>query len=284
MNTTDLLSKVKLKAALPEGRFEDAEILELAYDALLSDLVPLIVSMRNEYYVKNKTSPSTTSIPISTRALGMALREVKLLRDSEIRDLPLISLEDVNSATVGVPEFFYLENNNIELYPPPATSTDTVKQSFFFRPNRLVTADECATISAIDRATGVISLAPPADWSTSNTYDFILASPGHDVINWDVAASNVTPTDITVAVGDIPSVLAVGDTVALAGESPYAQIPDEAFNLLAQLTVCDCLEEMGSLKELQAAQAKVEKLKTSLASILSNRVQGAPKKFRTTLI
>ena len=284
MNTSDLLSKVKLKAALPEGRFEDAEILEFAYDALLSELVPLIVSMRTEYYVKNETSAAVEVTPIASRALGLALREVKLIRGGAIQDLFLSNLEDVMTTQTGTPESFYLENNSIVLYPPPASSDDTLKQSFFFRPNKLVTTDEVATIAGIDRATGIITATIPDTWTTANLFDFVTARQGHDVLDWDVVATSVTPTEITVDPSDIPSTLAVGDSLTLAGESAYAQIPDEAFNLLSQLTICDCLEEMGSLKELEAAQAKAEKLKSSLASILSNRVQGAPKKFRTTLI
>lgn len=284
MNTTDLLSKVKLKAALPEGRLEDSEILELAYDALLSELVPLIVSMRTEYYVKSQVSEAVEITPIASRALGLALREVKLISGNAIRDLFLSNLEDVTTTQTGTPESFYLENNSIVLYPPPASSADQIKQSFFFRPNKLVTTDETATIAAIDRDTGILTVVPPASWSTSNTFDLVSALPGHDVLNWDIVVTSVSETEITIDPSDIPSSLRVGDSLCLAGESPYAQIPDEAFNLLAQLTICDCLEEMGALQELQAAQAKVEKLKSSLASILSNRVQGAPKKFRTALI
>ena len=282
MNTTDLLSKVKLKAALPEGRFTDPEILELAYDALLAELVPLIVTMREEYFVKSETSTITAATPISSRALGLALREVKMVVNNRLVDLPRINLEDVTSMDVGTPEFFYLENNSIVLYPPPNNSTDKIKQSFFFRPSKLVTIVETATITAINTATGVITATIPAAWTLANKFDLVSAQPGHDVISWNLVASSVNLTDVTIA--SVPVTMAVGDSICLAGESPYAQIPDEAFDLLSQLTLCDCLSEMGALTELQAAQAKVEKLKTSLASILSNRVQGAPKKFRTSLI
>lgn len=282
MNTSDLLSKVKLKAALPEGRFTDAEILELAYDALLAELVPLIVNMREEYFVKSETSTANPVVSISSRALGLALREVKLLRNTEVVDLPRINLEDVTSTATGTPEFFYLENNSIVLYPPPSAVLDQLKQSFCFRPSKLVTPTETATITAINSATGVITATIPAAWSIAKKFDLVSAGSGHDVIAWNLAASSVNLTDITIA--SVPATLAVGDSICLAGESLYAQVPDEAFDLLSQLTVCDCLEEMGALTELQAAQAKAEKLKSSLASILSNRVQGAPKKFRTTLI
>ena len=56
----------------------------------------------------------------------------------------------------------------------------------------------------------------------------------------------------------LPTDLAVGDYVALAGKSPIAQIPYEAHHLLAQLGAIKVNEALGDMQGMQMAQSKYD--------------------------
>ena len=112
-DTARLLEQIKIKGCLPTGRFEDEELLDLAYDVMLSEIVPLVIGVREEYYCKTASESivaNTATIAIHTRAITGGLREVKLIdaAGTTLTDLERIDLEDLTNETTGTPEQFYL--------------------------------------------------------------------------------------------------------------------------------------------------------------------------------
>lgn len=286
LDTDRFLTQVKLKAALPTGRYEDSEILDVAFDQLLSNLVPLILSIKEEYYVSSSSqniTQGTSNYPIPYRALGLALREVKRILNNQIIDISRINPEHITSTDQGDPTNFYLEAQDVVLYPTPSSTNGTLKLSFFLTPSKPVQVSECAKITNIDTNTGIITASAPSTWTTSNSFDFVSQRNGHKTISTDLTASQVSTTQLTFSTSDIPSTLEVNDYISLAGECPYFQIPDIAFPYIVQLVVNELLEGMGSLNELQAGVARSEILKNNLISVLNSRVVGAPKKTSITI-
>jgi hypothetical protein len=98
----------------------------------------------------------------------------------------------------------------------------------------------------------------------------------------DITASAVNTTDIVM--DSVPSDVVVGDWVCLAGESCFPFIPADAHQLLVHLTVVACLEALGDQANLPVAAARSAALKDALKAVLTQRVQGAPQRFGTTLI
>lgn len=283
-NTTRLVSQVTLKGALPDGRFTDQEILDLASDCLISEIAPILVASREEYYVQNKdltVTASQANYLIPYRAMGATLREVKILRNTCWVDLIRIDPEEIASTNTGNPEHFYLEGNNVVLYPTPDTTGDTLRLSYFVRPSSLVPTSECARITAI--ASNTLTLTTPTGWDTSDTFDLVQGISGFQLKGIDFSASQVNSGDIVLS-GTIPTDLVVGDYVCLSGESCFPHIPADAHQLLVQLTVVSCLESIGDQTNLPIAVQRAQSLKQAFGMLLSNRIQGAPRKFTSALL
>ena len=283
MYTTDeFVEKVDLYGELPSGRYEPQEVLDVAYDQLTSVVVPLIIALNEEYYVRSENQSVVAGqreYEIPYRALGRILRELKLIKNTRVIDLPRMEPELVTSSEQSEPEAFYLEGFNAVLYPTPRNAEGSVNMSYFLTPSRPVLVANAGLITAIDRATGVITSSLPTDWTLTDTFDLVTSKNGHDSKALDLTASAVSTSSITFTASDIPTSIAVGDYVAKAGYAPYFQCPDIAYRYLIQLTVNDLLQSMGSQAELQAGMAKSEQLKGALIQTLSKRVVGAPKQF-----
>lgn len=281
LDTSRFLSQVQLKGAIPTGRFSDTEILDIAYDVLLSEAQPFLISLREEFYVKKSTQATvagTASYVINPRATGMALRELKYSESGNIVDLARIDPTTVNDTQTGIPHSFYLEGVNIILYPTPLNA-GTLTQTYFQRVGKPVAVADAAQITAIDRNTGIITATVPSTWTTANTFDAIASVNGNDTLAKDLVASAVSTSAMTFTASDLPSSLIVGDYIALSGETPYIQVPDDAIPMVQHMVVAELLENMGSQQELAVAQAKVEKMKIALVRILSDRVRGAQISF-----
>lgn len=281
-----LLDQIKMKATLPDGRYTDAEILSIAYDVLLSQMVPLILSLKEEYYVRSQSQNITSTISnyaIPYRAYGLALREVKKIVNNQVIDLDRIDPTAIATTQSGNPTSFYLEGQDVVLYPTPSTTQDTLKLSYFVTPSKPVTLTEAAAITAIDTVTGIVTATPPATYTTSVLYDLVSKQNGHKSLVIDLTASAVSATTITFAAADLPSALAVGDYVCLAQQAPYLQMPDSGFGLMVQMVANELLEDLGDTTALQIGQGKAEQLKAAFVSSLSARVIGAPKRSRIHL-
>lgn len=283
LDNSRLLAQIKLKSALPDGRYTDQEILDIVYDCLVSNVQPLIIGVREEFFVKSSRISliaGTGAYPIESRALGLVLRELKLdLGNGEIRDLPRIDLEDIGSAQSGSPYSFYLLGNDVVLHPTPDTTGPTLVQYYFERAPRPVEVSACARITSVDVGTGVLTADTPTGWVSGSAYDLISSRNGSDILARDLIPSDVTATTITFAAADLPRRLAIGDYVALSQESPFCAVPDEALPYLQQVVCVELLEALGSLSERGVAQEKADRLRDALMRVLSNRIQGAPKRF-----
>lgn len=283
-DTTRLLDQVTLKATLPDGRFTNQEILDLASDALISEIAPLMISAREEYYVRAATYSvvaGTASYEVPPRALGGSLRLVTLTIADQVTKLDRIEPEDLTTTKTGKPEYFYMQGDNVVLYPTPDAAYGTLTLQYFTRPNSLVEPTSCAQITAING--NVLTASIPTTWTTADTFDIVRGTSGFSLKGLDLAASQVNPTDITIT-GTLPSDVAVGDWISLAGEACFPYAPSDAHQLLVQLTVVSCLEALGDQTNLGPAMARAQALKEGLKAIVPNRVQGSPRKFRVSLI
>ena len=280
LDNTRFLSQVNLKAALPTGRFTSQEILDIAYDILLSDIVPFLITLRQEFFATKSTQSvvsGTNTYPINSRALGSVLRELKFTDSSgSIINLSQINPDDVNDSDSGVPESFYFQGSNIILYPSSNT-TGTLTQTYFQRPSKPVEVSTCAQITAFDTLTGIVTATPYSTWTTSNTFDLVSAN---QIIAKDLTAVAISSTTVTFTASDLPSNLAIGDYIALAQESPYMTAQDDVIPLLQQLTIVDLLESMGDANAVQLTGAKAEKLRAGLARVMGIRVQGESVKLK----
>ena len=275
--TAHLLAAINRRSFAPTGQttFSEAELLLMADEELKTLVVPHILAAREEFFVFHKDHDviaAKFAYPISARAIGMVTREVQLLNGNNATDLPRIEPEAVVDYGTGAVSSFYLKNNDVCLYKSPSSTSGTLRIYYFLRPGDLVTLAESAVISAIDTVTNVASVTTiPSAWVTGNSFDFIKKDGGHEYVSIDNTSSLVSGTDITFAT--LPSTLAVGDYVSLAGQSPLVQLPPDYQPILAQATAVQVLEAMNQ-PGAEKAESRLKRMLEVAQILITPRVIG----------
>lgn len=282
--TTTLLSAINRRAFIPTGQttFTDADLLAIASENIRNEIVPLIMKIREEYFVYHKDYAITANkqvYDIPPRAVGMVVREIHHINTSgTIQKLNRDEPEQLNSTTktAAIPSAFFIKNNQIWLSTiPSATDGATLRVYFMLMPNELIVTTDAAVISNINTSTNVVSVSTiPSSWVTGNIFDFIRQDGSHECVDFDQTSITVSGTDITFA--SLPDTLRTGDYVALAGYSPLVQLKPELRDLVAQSVACYILEKMR-LPGAQSERQIYEKALINIRDMLVPRTQGSPR-------
>lgn len=283
---TDFLTSVRNQGNLPNTTNNNnvnstVNLLRVATAELHIRLMPLIMSVRDEFYVRTKdyaiTSNQRTYL-IPERASGMVLRDVQIVQGTDIRSLEPIQSEHITTTSTGTPEGYYFEHDSVVLYPTPSSTSGTLRMRYFTRPSTLVATAECAQIASINTTLKTVTVTTiPGSWVATTSLDFVRQNSPHTCLEIDQAAVSVVTTTIEFAA--LPSGLVVGDWLALAGETPIPQIPTDFRPVLAQMTVAQVLMANGDKEGAAAADRDVEKLSAYVLALITPRNQGANKKI-----
>jgi hypothetical protein len=282
-DTTQLLRMMNLKGDLPAGRFTDQDLLDLAYDCLLSEMLPAIMIAREDYYVTSQDAAITAnqaSYLIPNRALFGKLRDVKVLKGAELCNLRHKDLEDIRTTAPGSPCAFYMVDDTVVLDPPPAQTQNTLRLYYFIRPSRLVTVAECAVITAISGTDVTVTI--PVGWSNTNLFDIVRGRGRFDILGLDLTATSVSGSTISFA-NPVPSTVQVGDYVSLAEETCFPYLPPEFHVTLTQYGFASALASIGD-PLASAASDKAQGLLAAAQSPIKTRVDGEPKRLGVRLL
>lgn len=285
--TSDLLESIKQRAMIPDNQdtWSDERLLVTATEDMRSAIVPLLMSVREEYFVTSEdisVVSGTSRYSIPERSAGQGIRDIIWI-DAEGNQNPMtqITLEDgewdSNNGTNGVPYAYRVEWDSIVL-SPDVTSSGTMRVMYVVSPGDLVATSEAVQITGINTLTNTVSASTvPATWTGSETVDIIRGSAGCEYLAIGSTITNISGTDITLSA--LPTGLQVGDWIALEGESPVPQLPRDLVPLLAQKVVVSVLESMNQRGAAETAEARFQKLITSAMSMISPRVKGGAKKI-----
>lgn len=288
-NTQQLIESIKRRCSVPTSQltYTDEDFVLLANDELQGEVVPLIMSTRDEYFVDyvDVNSPADGIIPIPEQAVGAKLRTVAYVQQTSpllLINLPLLNLDVV--AGVGANFIngltftgFYLQDNSICLYPNTSVPTGTQIRIYYYR-RSLVLAEpgQYAQIQSIDSNTNTVVVdGVPNDWIVGTKLNAVSQDPNFKITNSEMEITNLSSPSIIL---DSVEGLSVGDYLSLEGYSAVPQIPVEAHAYLAQLTAAKALEGLGDRDGMKAALEKAESLKKNLLIMTSQRVDGSPKK------
>lgn len=301
---SDLINTVKLRAMLPTSSASpgtlDADVLAHANDELQSRMVPLVMSTNEEYFTATVDVPlvgGQAIYRVPDRCAGSKLRELTLLVGATIIDLPRIEPERlsqlINGAS-GVPAGFTMEAGGVRLVPTPASAGMSLRMRYFVRPGQLtVTATEFGPISSVTYVSGTVATlaASSITVTTSSMLDVVASRPPFEPLALDGLSSGATsPYTVTFSALS-PSVQAAASTVGFLGgdyltyrdRSPIVQLPAELHSLLAQRTLCRILQSLGQYDKLDRAEKEADRLERVALSLLTPRVDGAPRKLRGLL-
>lgn len=276
----------------PTDGFATSDFLELIDDVVRSVMVPLLKRVRESYLLREVDLALTSGrarYPLPERAAAEALHSI-LWDNGDADHWPPLQRTEAGqahgfNASDGTPYAYYMKDDGVVFVPTPAAGT-TVRFLIYNRPSFVVEASAVAMVSAFNTSTKQVTLLSydsdteefddatvPSTFTSNASYDIVKGTPGFRCHAYDQSAT-VASNVLTFAA--LPDDLAVGDFVALAGETPIAQIPLELHPMLAQEVTRTLLESKGDAKA-DRAERTVARLEKAATEMLSPRVSAGAK-------
>lgn len=254
---TAQIASVKRRGWVPTSTaLTTADFLGLFNEESRGYITALLKSGREEYLVNEADTDvayaAGAAVPVPTRCVASALRSVHKV-DSAGTMVPLTRVEPEKRHLYpgsGDPLGYMLRGNLLQLLPSPSAA-GTLRLGYLQRPGKLVEEASCGTITAINTTTKAVTVAGPtlATFTSSTPFDLVQGVPPFDALGIDLSATKggtgpSTGLIYTFAL-TLPTRLAVGDFICLAGETAIPQLPLECHPLLAQRVVVQLLSAQG---------------------------------------
>lgn len=300
-----LIADVRRRGMLPSSSslsagYADSDILAHADAEMASYMVPLVMSLTEEFYTASTDVALVSgqaAYRVPNRSIGGKLRDVQLIQGNQLLSLARIEPEELgvySTLSAGTPSGFYLDAGCVNLVPTPG-SGGTIRLRYYARPGALtVTAANFTQISSIgsSSATAMSITMAAATAGLTGFVDVISSqSPYEPLLLSGTVASNVgTALSLSsLNTAQLYSFSAVGNFqtggtgrgayIAREGESPIVQLPDELFSLLTWRTLACVQRQIGHHERLAATEAECERLERVALRLLSPRVDGEPRKL-----
>lgn len=282
--TTDLINDIKILGSFPtsDELFSNNNYLRILDREMSNQIVPLMTKINEEYFLSYKdvsVASGVSEYRMPKRAVGSVLRDVQMI-DSAGNITPLMRLneEDKYSTTQG--DLGYsIKGNQIILSPVPTSNAYSLRMAYFRRPSRFVLTSACAQVVSIDTVlNSVVVSNVPSSMSANVLVDFVQSESPYDILSIDSVISSVVGT--TISFSSLPSDLAVGDYICLAGESCLPMVPEELVPLLSQAALCVCLSSKKD-KSVELELQKLEQMKQTVINMLSPRVKSDDQKIKS---
>lgn len=290
MDTTAFLAAVDRAITVPnyQPRFSNNDLLALANEEQQSLVVPMIVALREEFFVFRDVltiNAGDYGFRIPERAIGRTLREIQyrnLAGGNLVYDLPRISIEDSYRFTnlgQGTPNGFMVEGDTIRLLPTPSSNGEVVLYTLR-KPSSLVQDSRTAKVTAV--GTNTITLTKvPSNLTIGSKIDVTDNKPSYPLVQKDLTITNITGLVLTVSgfTGTALSGVDVDDVVSTALETSIVQLPDEAAVVLIHATAVRVLEALSIPDQMKIAEEKLQQKIRACREILSPRVEGSVPKI-----
>jgi len=295
LNSANLIRSIRRRGFIPrdQSTFSDEDFLEMATEEINIGLMEQIIEARGDYLVVFKDVPiigTITEYSIPSRAHGNKLRAVCIVDSSGklVNELTQIQLDQ--PADTGTVNSFFMRNNKVVLNQASSHNGEYIRMSFYIRPNKLVVTNRAATIATIGdgvavdlvTATKILSFATlPTHFTSSIKYDITGAESPNKIMHYGLTANsiNLLTKTISFIATDVPD-MSAGDFITLAEETIVPNVPTEYHPVIAQRVAVACLEAMGDEQNKVSAERKLLQMEKSVLKIVTNRVEGSPKKIR----
>lgn len=293
--TTELLiASVKRRSLAPVSQktFQDADIVVLLNEELYGSLVPDLLSVREDFFLRSKVIPLVASVNhygVPERAIGNSLKDLFFNRPGSSAKLVLARVPvregAVLSVQTGEPSGYFLRADEIVLTETPKTSTGSIEPWYFSRPNELVPTSSCGKITAISSVSGTTTFTIDTDISGALTvgtlFDVLSYKSPFKLWAEDAVVTAVTSSSVSVLTSSVSDesgtvTPVVGDYVCPAQKSNVPQIPSEFHTILAQMVAARLMEALGDLQKLQAINVKLGEMRKQAFSMVANRVESSP--------
>lgn len=292
MDSFSLLRSIKRRArlmlvSLPTTA--NADFMEIMNEVYENDIVPSLISFREEYYVKSTTwdTKQSQSFRIPSDSIGSKVRGLYLVDSygSRSRPLPILNPDTSDNNTLSVYRGMagvYLTDNTLT-----APSTDMIIQVSYYRmPNTIIFFDQTAPGFVAGDKVYQVNTVSGSNLTLKNPQ--ILVSTGtpleYDIIHpeWPydkkgsctitfTAPFTGNPQTATYT-GDAPS---INDWLFLKGKSGFANMPREMYLYFVLATAAAILNSIGGA-EFQQVDAEKTKQYDRVKMLLDPRNDGLP--------
>lgn len=282
--TANYLTSVQRQAFLPTGQatFSTTDVLEMGNEALNRYLIPSILSAREEYFVTYKDYTivsSQAAYIIPYRAVGASVRDVQLLDSAgNVNPIERISVDRLSEFTSGSgsPCYFYIRGDKLVLLPVPSSAYGSLRVYYSIRPGDLVETTSASVISTINTTTNTITVTTiPSTWITGNSFDLVSHQGSQLYLDSGIDLTSTLISGTSITLPSLPSDLAVGDYITLAGNSPLIQLPPDCRPILAGLVAAEMLISMNQPSGQQLLNKAMKDLE-NIQKILTPRSIGTP--------
>lgn len=290
-----LIKSVRNRALIPtdSSTFQDEDILDILNEEVSQGLLNTIMSLNEEHMVDHVDVPATSTlssvgIKIPERAVGNKLRDIAYLRGGNVYEVSRISLEELSDYRNNQEDYnidlCYVEGDTVK-FVTNEIQADTIRLYFYMSPNEIISEDECGKLFSItdngDDTTTLTLESFPDDFTNLPTMDLVSSKIPNKIINYDITPISVNRNSKTVTINteDVPVALTKGDYICQQFTTPYLNMPSEMHPLLAQRAAVYILEALGDTEGLRNAMTRLEKMETSIQTVLEDRVEGSPQKI-----
>lgn len=288
VTSSTLIESVKRRASIPgsQSTFTEADFLAFANEEMDLGIVPHVLSFHQEYFVRTDLVPLEAGVvrySMPPRAVGDRLRELAYQDiGGSIFEMTRITVDDVpnfRSSYAGNLTMFYIEGSDIVLLSNmPASVSGFLRFSYYLRPNELVSESRVAIITNINTVSGEIAVANiPENITVSDKLDIVQTKAPHKTMVLDISVVSINSNTKTITFDPalLPKGLVVGDHIALAEETIVPQVPTDLHSMLSQRVAARCLESLGDIAGLGAANSKLQEMEVKTGNLISDRVEGA---------
>lgn len=269
-----------------QSLFQDEDILAVLDEEQRSYIIPIISSVREEFWVQfdDQAITGATSYTIPQRAAGAILRDVVFV-DTQGNEIEIAQLNptQIKSSSYGqqLPLYtfgYYMKNDKLVPYPQQAQQATgyQLRMKPLRRPNNLTLSSNCGQVTAIVGSVISLSYVDP-QWTTATTFDIIQNFPQFTSISDGATITAVGANDVTLTT--VPTDLAVGMWFAPTLMTPIPQIPYEMFPLLVQAAIVTMSESIGDSQAAGLFNKKLDVMKKDFIDLIDPRVQGGSKKI-----
>jgi hypothetical protein len=273
-----VLVGIKRRITIPQSQplLLNEDILAIVDDVIKSRLVPVLVSLRQDFFVTTKNETITKDVDsysIPSRAVGRTLRDLKKVSSSGNKlDITLVGVEDEHfSALSGSPSQFFFKGDKVVLRPIPISTGEILEMWYEIMPSSMTTTDKCGKIINIS-GNNVSVQQLPTTLKINEKADIVDSTPGHSCKLIDAQMTNITSNVIHFT--SLPSTVKVGDYVCPAGFSPYVQLPDECYPYVETESCYRILQSISDYEGAKFLQSDIDVELKNLKMLMEPRISG----------
>lgn len=283
----DVISGAQLHAeagVILDGRVSNADVLTWASKLLSTSVASVLIGTRSERWAWQDTDTPIVAgqalYRVPSRALAAGVGQVLyVVGERELELSPVGTYERAQRSETAVdgdaPYAYTYEADRLVLVPTPRASTGSLRVRYPRQPARLVEVSACRTVASTT-ATTITLTAAASPWVTGAVLDVTRGSTHGDVLAADLTATLIAGSVVTVAA--VPSEVAAGDVVSLAGLGCVIPLPEVVYHYLVDVVTLEVQRRIGDdpsaiADATQAAMAR----RAEVRDLLEPRGRGRPR-------